>query len=59
MTTCMAHTFVFIVVKTYPFLCDAIFRHGTFIMYGCISLIGKWDNLQNQNQNTQLIIYAF
>lgn len=39
-TTCMAHTFVFIVVKTYPFLTHAIHRHGAFILYGCVSFLG-------------------
>lgn len=41
MTTCMAHTFVFIVVKTYPFLKSVLEMHGTFILYGCISFVGK------------------
>lgn len=41
MTTCSAHLFVFIVVKTYPFLSHHLERHGTFWLYGCISLIGK------------------
>lgn len=41
MTTCMAHTFVFIVVKTYPMLTHMIARHGTFLLYGCISLAGE------------------
>lgn len=40
LTTMCAHTFVFMVVKTYPFLASAITRHGTFILYGCISLFG-------------------
>lgn len=40
MTTCMAHTFVFIVVKTYPLLVSLLNRHGTFILYGCISFLG-------------------
>lgn len=40
MTTCMAHVFVFIVVKTYPFLSLNLERHGTFILYGCISFLG-------------------
>lgn len=39
-TTCMAHTFVFIVVKTYPFLAHLLERHGAFILYGCISFLG-------------------
>ncbi|XP_037050880.1 facilitated trehalose transporter Tret1-2 homolog [Bradysia coprophila] len=40
MTTCMAHIFVFIVVKTYPFLAHALYQHGVFMMYGCISFLG-------------------
>lgn len=39
-TTCMAHSFVFIVVKTYPFLTHVLQRHGTFILYGCFSFAG-------------------
>lgn len=42
MTTMFAHIFVFIVVKTYPALSVAIYRHGAFLLYGCISLIGKF-----------------
>lgn len=41
MTTCFAHIFVFIVVKTYPMLTHVLAKHGTFITYGCISLIGE------------------
>lgn len=40
LTTMTAHSFVFMVVKTYPFLSSALTRHGTFILYGCISLFG-------------------
>lgn len=40
LTTMTAHCFVFMVVKTYPFLSVALTRHGTFILYGCISLFG-------------------
>ncbi|KAM0737367.1 Facilitated trehalose transporter Tret1 [Formica fusca] len=40
LTTMCAHTFVFMVVKTYPFLANSLTRHGTFILYGCISLLG-------------------
>ncbi|XP_032669321.1 facilitated trehalose transporter Tret1-like isoform X2 [Odontomachus brunneus] len=40
LTTMAAHSFVFMVVKTYPFLASALTRHGTFILYGCISLFG-------------------
>jgi facilitated trehalose transporter len=41
MTTCAAHSFVFIVVKTYPLLTHAIDRHGAFILYGLISILGE------------------
>lgn len=40
MTTFAAHTFVFIVVKTYPYLSHVLEKHGTFILYGSISLVG-------------------
>ncbi|XP_017875465.1 facilitated trehalose transporter Tret1 [Ceratina calcarata] len=40
LTTMAAHSFIFTVVKTYPFLVHAITRHGTFILYGGISLFG-------------------
>ncbi|XP_050460356.1 facilitated trehalose transporter Tret1-like isoform X2 [Cataglyphis hispanica] len=40
LTTMCAHSFVFMVVKTYPFLANSLTRHGTFILYGCISLFG-------------------
>lgn len=39
MTTMMAHIFVFLVVKTYPFMATALYQHGVFIMYGCISFL--------------------
>ncbi|KAG5677827.1 hypothetical protein PVAND_007551 [Polypedilum vanderplanki] len=39
MTTCAAHTFVFMVVKTYPLLTHAVERHGAFIIYGLISIL--------------------
>lgn len=41
MTTFAAHTFVFLVVKTYPLLSHLLHQHGTFILYGCISMFGK------------------
>lgn len=41
LTTCFAHIFVFIVVKTYPLLSYALYNYGVFILYGCISFIGK------------------
>jgi facilitated trehalose transporter len=40
LTTMCAHSFVFSVVKTYPLLAKSITQHGTFLLYGCISLIG-------------------
>ncbi|XP_076640416.1 facilitated trehalose transporter Tret1 [Colletes latitarsis] len=40
LTTMTAHLFIFTVVKTYPFMANALTRHGTFITYGCISLFG-------------------
>ncbi|XP_012233749.1 facilitated trehalose transporter Tret1 isoform X2 [Linepithema humile] len=40
LTTMCAHLFIFMVVKTYPFLASALTRHGTFILYGGISLFG-------------------
>ncbi|KAF7411523.1 hypothetical protein HZH66_000419 [Vespula vulgaris] len=40
LTTMTAHSFIFIVVKTYPFFDKALTSHGTFIFYGCISLFG-------------------
>jgi facilitated trehalose transporter len=41
LTTCSAHIFVFIVVKTYPLLTHLVERHGAFILYGIISLLGE------------------
>lgn len=43
MTTCMAHTFVFIVVKTYPMMTHLIQRHGAFIFYGLMSFTGEFN----------------
>ncbi|XP_015179601.1 PREDICTED: facilitated trehalose transporter Tret1-like isoform X2 [Polistes dominula] len=40
LTTMTAHSFIFVVVKTYPFFASALTTHGTFILYGCISLFG-------------------
>lgn len=39
-TTCSAHMFVFIVVKTYPLLSYSIERHGAYFLYGAISIFG-------------------
>lgn len=39
-TTCCCHFFIFVVVKTYPMLQELISRHGAFIFYGIISLLG-------------------
>lgn len=44
MTTCMAHIFVFLVVKTYPLLKDVLYNHGVFMMYGCISFLGEYSS---------------
>jgi facilitated trehalose transporter len=41
MTLCMAHVFVFIVVKTYPYLCGVMNVYGVFGAYGIISLAGE------------------
>ena len=41
LTTCMAHVFVFIVVKTYPLLQTLFYKHGAFMLYGCMSFLGK------------------
>lgn len=38
-TTCAAHSFVFIVVKTYPLMSRAVERHGAFVIYGLISFV--------------------
>lgn len=38
MTTCMAHIFVFSVVKIYPYLTHLMDMHGAFILYGIISI---------------------
>lgn len=43
MTTCCAHFFVFLVVKTFPLLKGLIQQHGAFILYGCISLAGEFE----------------
>ncbi|KAJ8679358.1 hypothetical protein QAD02_015145 [Eretmocerus hayati] len=40
LTTMFAHSFVFTVVKTYPLLASSLSQHGTFLLYGCISLLG-------------------
>lgn len=40
LTTCSAHLFVFSVVKTFPLLQDNLSNHGTFWLYGAISVIG-------------------
>lgn len=40
LTTCSAHLFVFIVVKTYPFLYHHIEKYGVFLLYGAICLSG-------------------
>lgn len=41
LTTCTAHIFVFLVVKTYEMMKVNFTPHGTFIIYGCVSLLCK------------------
>lgn len=43
MTTCSAHIFVFLVVKTYQLLAKTLEQHGVFILYGCISFLGMFE----------------
>lgn len=50
MTTFAAHTFVFIVVKTYPMLSKVLDQHGTFILYGVISLLGEFHSAVKTGQ---------
>lgn len=59
MTTFAAHTFVFIVVKTYPMLKKHLERHGTFILYGVISLLGKNSILFIQNHISNFVLFFF
>ena len=40
LTTMSAHIFVFTVVQTFPLLKDAINVHGTYLLYGFISIFG-------------------
>lgn len=40
MTTFCGHFCVFVVVKTFPFFRSTISQHGTFWLYGTISLLG-------------------
>jgi facilitated trehalose transporter len=46
MTLCMAHSFVFIVVKTFPFFCDLVKAHGVYLGYGVISFLGNLNLFQ-------------
>lgn len=39
-STGSAHLFVFIVVKTFPLLSDALERHGAYFLYGSVSILG-------------------
>lgn len=41
MTTFAAHSFVFVVVKTYPTLRKSLDYHGTFLLYASFSFIGE------------------
>lgn len=40
LTTCSAHLFVFAVVKTFPLIQHIASNHGSFWIYGSISLLG-------------------
>lgn len=40
LTTCSAHLFVFAVVKTFPLIQNIASNHGSFWIYGSISLLG-------------------
>ncbi|XP_023702263.1 facilitated trehalose transporter Tret1-2 homolog isoform X1 [Cryptotermes secundus] len=40
LTTCSAHLFVFMVVKTFPLIQHIASNHGSFWIYGSISLLG-------------------
>ena len=40
LTTMCAHVSIFSVVKTYPVLSESITQHGTFLLYGTISMLG-------------------
>jgi len=40
LTTCSAHLFVFAVVKTFPLIQHTASNHGSFWIYGSISLLG-------------------
>lgn len=42
MTTFAAHSFVFIVVKTYPTLLKSLDDYGTFLLYASFSFIGSF-----------------
>jgi hypothetical protein len=50
LTTCCAHFFVFLVVKTYPLLQHLINRHGAFMLYGAISLAGEFETSQSRTK---------
>ncbi|KAL1464534.1 hypothetical protein WDU94_004168 [Cyamophila willieti] len=40
LTTCACHFFIFLTVKSYPMFQHLLTNQGTFLMYGCISLLG-------------------
>ncbi|XP_034938064.1 facilitated trehalose transporter Tret1-like isoform X2 [Chelonus insularis] len=42
LTTMSAHGFIFMVVKTFPFLRATLTEHGTFLLYGFISFFGTF-----------------
>jgi facilitated trehalose transporter len=54
LTTCCAHFFVFLVVKTYPTLQLLIKTHGAFMLYGTISLAGELQTFQVSRMNNKV-----
>lgn len=40
LTTCAAHMFVFLVVKSFPLMQTLMGNSGTFLLYGSISIVG-------------------
>lgn len=40
LTTCACHFFIFLTVKSYNMFQTHLTKEGTFLMYGCISLLG-------------------
>lgn len=40
LTTCSCHFFIFLTVKSYPLFQALLTNQGTFLLYGCVSLLG-------------------